>query len=291
MNIETKNNQFQEILEKATSIEEYREKHIELLREAKSYNDLLWANKMEVSSAMFAEENIKQFYMTLQKLEDYLESLSKITGIKLEISARRKSLISLCRKIQLHLVLKNPLDEIFDELGIRIIVGDSEIDNKILLDLCDVVMNGVLNFLVKEGGVPKDLKQSYKKGFKPEDHPDVIVQEKSLIDSRYKNNIKNYNKNPKPNGYQGLHAVVQLRNGVLFEIQVRTKAMHLRAESGNARHDSYKDDRYKVIEEKGNEIFDLDLSKAHIKGVSIKDGEIIDEVGFVKPLCLKTNMQ
>src|SRR5205807_9126999 len=41
-------------------------------------------------------------------------------------------------------------------------------------------------------------------------------------------------------GYQSLHKVVRETGGVLFEIQIRSKEMHLRAERGSAAHWIYK---------------------------------------------------
>lgn len=53
--------------------------------------------------------------------------------------------------------------------------------------------------------------------------------------------FKDYIARPKPNGYRGLHLSVRDATGLIFEVQIRSIAMHRHAERGRASHLDYKE--------------------------------------------------
>lgn len=64
-----------------------------------------------------------------------------------------------------------------------------------------------------------------------------------IIHNKYRpvpGRVKDYIAVPKPNGYQSLHTAIFTGDGMIVEIQIRTKEMHEFNEAGVASHHSYK---------------------------------------------------
>lgn len=76
-----------------------------------------------------------------------------------------------------------------------------------------------------------------------------------LVHSAYKpmiNLIKDYIAVPKPNGYQSLHTTVLGDNGIIFEVQIRSRKMHQEAEYGLSAHFYYNQSKSSKGYAKGN---------------------------------------
>ncbi|KAK9818140.1 hypothetical protein WJX72_007743 [[Myrmecia] bisecta] len=126
------------------------------------------------------------------------------TGLDVQVQGRLKSVHSMCRKMGRKGVT---LDKIYDARALRVVVDD-------------------------EGGAKHqeavqacyDLLSTVRRLWRP-------VQGET----------DDYIQNPKPSGYQSLHAAVIGPGGVPMEIQIRTSSMHENAEYGAAAHWAYKE--------------------------------------------------
>ncbi len=61
--------------------------------------------------------------------------------------------------------------------------------------------------------------------------------------------FKDYIAEPKENGYRSLHTCIRAPGGLVYEVQIRTVAMHAQAEGGDAAHWKYKKDGPVEIED------------------------------------------
>ena len=92
------------------------------------------------------------------------------------------------------------------------------------------------------------------------------------------NRFKDYISTPKSNMYQSLHTTVFDKNGIPFEVQIRTYEMHQTAEFGIAAHWRYK------LKMKGSKMDSLDENLAWIRKTLEVQNEAEDSTDIVKTI-------
>lgn len=171
--------------------------------------------KAELEDLYLKFTHPKVFYRIARKLEitkkerseglqDFSKSIKEILEkhkIKFEIQNRVKSIYSIWKKIQQK---KIPFEEIFDLVGLRIIIKCSPEEEK---SLCWQTYGIISNV-----------------------YPSNSAR------------LNDWVSTPKSNGYESLHATVLGNAGNWIEIQIRTARMHEIAERGVAAHWEYKKD-------------------------------------------------
>lgn len=268
------------IYEEKESLAGIRTKYIEKLRETGEMHNILYANKLEESAEMLNPCNLKELEKDFVDFKGYMRKFCKKNNISLMIKYRQKDFIRLNNKIRSAIISGSSLDKVRDLLGFRIILNTGSKDTPETISLCYQLLNQVLNFFVSSRFcIPLEAEARSNTHFIKEEHPDIIVPENNLVHPGFENNIKDYIMYPKANGYQSLHVVIKKPNGLTFEVQIRTFAMDVLAEVGNASHSSYKKER-----KSGSDII-LDYSKINIPGFHcLPDGSIHDVIGLVKSI-------
>jgi len=216
-----------------------------------------------------------------QYLSDIIKTLESIIaneGIDAKISGRPKSIYSIYKK-KISQNLK--IDQINDLLGVRIIVedeankDDSENNSDPKASKAVLDCYAILDILLSLWEVPTVKDENGK--------------EKSFYeDGKYS---RDWIDHPKPNKYQSIHTTIlhSLPDGKKqpVEVQIRTKKMHLHAESGVAAHWLYKEkakplthleskeDSWNLVRKKLN-----DQVEQHANGKAAKSVSFMEEKVF-----------
>lgn len=176
----------------------------------------VWNIKSEIEDLSLKIENKEKYYELVKALDEtkehrdeYIKNVILIINevlshldIQLTIEGRAKHLYGIYRKME---ALGLDISDINDLLGVRVIVESNEV-----ADCYRCLYEIIKNF---------DIVQSfYGKGKLFRDWID----------------------DPKPNGYQSIHLTISYDNR-LFEIQIRTRNMHMIAEEGSAAHWVYRE--------------------------------------------------
>lgn len=173
------------------------------------------------------------------EIVDFITRVLKKEKITFEIYGRAKHFYSIYKKI---INDNKSINQIYDLYGIRIIVNE-EYD-------CYTIKNILDTFW------PIEIDKKTKKP-----------------------RIKDFIKNPKPNGYQSLHINYNFNNTII-EVQIRTKEMHEKAESGVAKHWKYKaNERDKKLDKRIDFIRQALLWKLNPKQSKAAESYMIDLFG------------
>lgn len=194
--------------------------------------------------------------------------------VRFVIDGRRKSLIGTEKKFRKLISEKKSLDLLRDIFAFRITLFG--INNKKLVETCYSIANSIIEYSTKKGLTLCEADPLSGTGkFNIEEHPGILIPQKSKISKNFQYGIKDYILNPKENGYQSLHLIFRATTGECFEVQIRTFDMHIHAESGDARHDLYKSKKY-------IESLNFDPKKVHIPGYGISPttGKVFDFIGL-----------
>lgn len=248
------------------------ESYIKELQKTEKTESIMHANKLKLYENMI---NDKQYVKDLRKLfnETYEMLEKKHPELQFLIAGRRKSLVSVEKKILQYSSLGKSLDLIRDFYAYRIILfGNNEKVN--LLKHCYTIIEDIIDFVASKGFSPcerlpllgvvdlKDHKSPYFSSFK------------------YKHFVKDYICFPKENGYQSIHLVLVDTKGRYLEIQIRTLDMHAQIQSSDStNHTNYKEKKYNLY-------FPLEREKISIYGYSFTNNQVFDFAGVEEPITI-----
>lgn len=268
----------QQVLETATTMDEVWEEYIKTLRSNPSITNFLYANKLEEFRNMLAIPKLRELEEEFHEVKEHLRDLAELYGIRIRLIRRQKDFVGLNEKIRLFLLKNSPLDKINDFLGFRIILCTESEDTLETVNLCYKVLNKLIEYFVMERGcILTEAEPLLKDAYVTNEEAKIVIPDTNMILPGFETNVKDYIRNPKANGYQSLHTIVRKSDGLVFEIQVRTLAMDIRAEYGSANHLPYKTSKYKGAD------IELDFTKLSIRGFyASKNGDVCDMVCLAK---------
>lgn len=216
---------------------------------------------------------------TIMLIIKYLNERHNI-NIDINWFARRKALESELTKIlNIACSLNNDSIEIRDRFGLRGVFLNNNIDQIYILN------DAITNILAKSISYEK---KSFIKWLDEKKLSSFIKTKAHMIlETAFTiSNIKDYIKDPKPNGYKTLQNTVtippysNILPGVKFELQLRTNEMHEYAENGSASHTNYKNQIDKAI----RNVFHIDdCTILHLNGFKNYDEWYKDHDGLHYP--------
>ena len=270
----------QEVINTSNTLEEVWTGYISRLRSDASIINSLYANKLQELLTMLADDKLRELEQEFQVVKKQIVLLSQKHGVKICLSRRQKDFIGLNEKIRLYLMNNKPLSKLHDLLGFRITLCTRAKDDVHSVELCYEILNELVQyFVIDRGFLLMEAEPVLSTGLDMEKYPDIVIPQETLLPKEYEDNVKDYVRFPKQHGYQSLHTIIKKPDGLIFEIQIRTMAMDIRAEFGSASHKNHKLEKYEGV------AIDLDLTKTNLQGFALlENGEVYDKIGLVKPI-------
>ncbi len=193
------------------SEEKQKEKALETLE---IYSPI--ANRLGISKIKVNMDDLSLFYLHPKEYNDLLQK------IKLRKESRQAFVDEKIKELKEHLTAANIKFEIYGRVKNLFSIYKKMLNRKV--DIDQIYDLFALRVLVD------DIKDCYA-------CLGIIHEYYKPIPGRF----KDYIAMPKQNGYQSLHTTVIGKEGIPFEIQIRTNAMHQTAEYGIAAHWAYKE--------------------------------------------------
>lgn len=239
-------------------------------------NSIIHANALDMYNSQITnrefEHSLRLIFVQLEKVIQ-----KEMPKLLFQLGGRRKAVVSTELKLCEMLAQDNCVETPKDIFAFRVTIFGKSSQQESIDELYSIT-NILINFFLQKGYFlcPAAIHR--------EDIVDttanVLIPEYSGIQEKFKPNIKDYVLYPKQNGYQSIHVVfLDPRTRYHFEVQLRTLEMHIRATTGSANHQEYKERTYGSLY--------LDRTKIKMPGYMLTpDGNVCDMIGIEKPIIL-----
>lgn len=249
--------------------------YIGILNRTEDFYFSQYANKL--LEFIDSNKKISSLEKEFHEIKIFLRNWSKSNSVKLSITSRKKAFIRFNSKIRLFLSDGLDLNGIRDVLGFKLVLFTSKSDSLETQELAYKLMNDLLIFFsIQRKSLLLNAEDRMGEALQPDSEiaKRIFVYDKSLLRPEFKSKVKNYVQYPKDTGYQGLHAYIKTPTSLVFEIQVKTLAMDIFADSI---HEIHKKQRY------ANFKIPLDYSKIQLPGVIFDENDylISDKCGLL----------
>lgn len=234
-------------------------KYVDILNSTNTFYNNQYANKL--LEFLEIDHKINLLELEFRQFKSFLRKWSKANNVKLKLLVRKKHFIGFNSKIRMFLIEHDDLENIRDLLGFRVILLTDKLDSIESHRLHYKLMNEcLLYFISKRNALLLNAGKNSGKPLKPDSKmaKQIFIYNNSELLLEFRNKVKNYSLQPKFPGYQGLHAHLKTLSGLIIELQIRTMAMDLFAESI---HEQYKKERYSNFE------INLDYEKINLPGL------------------------